>query len=148
MWFLRVKVGRKYGIKFVRWKSSFLRNFSNESRFSFGKIVVKNELKNREEDRTIFKFKNSISNGELWKWKYFFLDFFLRSISLYLLSIRMDIESNSLEFEKFLNLIFSKMKIRMKKFHSTFSIHSRTWNYIYTILQIITPLNPLKNLGK
>lgn len=60
--------------------------------------------------------------------KIFFSRFFLRSISLYLLSIRMDIESNSLEFEKFLNLIFSKTKIRMKKFHSTFS---RTWNYIY-----------------
>lgn len=133
MWFLRVKVGRKYGIKFVRWKSSFLRNFSNESTFSFGKIVVKNELKNREEDRTIFKFKNSISNGAL-KMKIFFSRFFLRSISLYLLSIRMDIKSNSFEFEKFLNLIFSKTKIRMKKFHSTFSIHSRTWNYIYTIL--------------
>lgn len=44
----------------------------------------------------------------------------------------MDIESNSLEFEKFLNLIFSKTKIRMKKipFH-IFDSFSHMELYIY-----------------
>lgn len=37
--------------------------------------------------------------------KIFFSRFFFFYISLYLLSLRMDIESNSLEFEKFLNFL-------------------------------------------
>lgn len=43
----------------------------------------------------------------------------------------MDIESNSLKFEKFLNFLENEMNSNEK---ILFHIHSRTWNYLYIIL--------------